>query len=495
MNRREGDGVRARARSALSRRLGIDTRALAALRIALGLLLLADLFLRSRDLVALYTSEGVLPRSVLTEAFPTFSKLTFHTATGGAWVQVLLFSLAGLVALALLAGYRTRLATLVSLVLLVSLQARNPMVLNAGDSVLRRLLFWSLLLPLGERWSVDALHGDGPRRRVSGVASAALLLQVVLIYAVNGLLKLRGDLWIQGRAIEYVFGLDQLTILLGDALAEYPLLLAAFDYLWMAMVLGSVLLVLLTGRARAAFAALFMAMHFGMFLTMRLGPFPLISIAALLPFLPPEIWDRVERRVSAPLGGRVETARLRRRIDRVRPNVPVELPPRVSRGARRLAPALASLFLAFVLVWNAASLGVVAVPDAVGSAVDPGERRWDMFAPEPRGDDGWYVVPGRTESGRTVDAFHGGRADWRRPPDLADAFPSHRWLVYLLNVRDADDEVRDRFGAYLCERWNADHGDDLRNLTVYSIEEPTRLDGPETTRRTVVTRRSCSGGT
>ncbi|MFC4551589.1 HTTM domain-containing protein, partial [Halorussus sp. GCM10023401] len=303
--------LRAGGRDALARRFGIDARALAALRISLGVLLLADLALRSRHLVAFYTDAGVLPTAVLREQAPGLARLSLHALSGAAWVQVALFLIAAAFALALLVGYRTTPVAVASWVLLVSLHARNPVVLNAGDSILRRLLFWGLFLPLGHRWSIDALRRGGVRGnasdrrdadsgpRVASAASAALLFQVVIIYAVNAAFKLRvGRSWESGEAIRYVFSLDRLTVLLGDYLAQYPTLLGFADRVWLGLLVTSVLLVVLTGRARAAFASLFVGMHLGMALTMRLGIFPLVSAAALLAFLPPSVWDAVERRAS-----------------------------------------------------------------------------------------------------------------------------------------------------------------------------------------------------
>ena len=45
--------------------LRLDTRSLAVFRVGLGLLLLADILERSRNLTAHYTDAGVLPRSLL----------------------------------------------------------------------------------------------------------------------------------------------------------------------------------------------------------------------------------------------------------------------------------------------------------------------------------------------------------------------------------------------------------------------------------------------
>lgn len=491
---RDGAGLNGllppRFRAAIARRVGIDPRGLGALRMSVGLLLLADLALRAGDLVAFYTDAGVLPRSVLAEEFPAFAAISIHALSGTAWFEGLLFLVAATVGVALVAGYHTRLATVISLLLLVSLHARNPILLNAGDSLLRRLLFWGLFLPLGGRWAVDAMGQRDRRDRVVGVATAALLLQVVLVYTTNAVFKLRGELWRSGEAIRYVFGLDHLTVGLGDALASYPTLLVALDRLWLAMLVGSVLLIVVTGRARTALVGLFVGAHLGMALTMRLGLFPLISIAALLPFLPPSAWDRIESVLAAvPDWLRVRVRAPAWRPPRLLPHAPAG----VADSVRQLAPTVVAVCLVLVLVWNAAAIGLVATPAGVTTTVDPEQHRWDMFAPEPRTTDGWYVVDGRLASGDRVDPLHGGDVTFERPPDLSATFPSHRWFVYLLDLqRPGYADLRPAFAGYLCRRWNADHADALVAVTVYFVAEPVRLDAPEDRHRVELYRGSCA---
>lgn len=464
-------------------RFRVDPRALAALRIALGLLLLADLVLRSRDLVVFYTDAGVLPRSVLRESFGGLAALSFaHGASGSPWMQGVLFALAAGFALALLLGYRTRLATAASFLLLVSLHARNPVLLNAGDSLLRRLLFWGLFLPLGGRWSVDALRGGRRDRPVASVATVAILLQVVLVYLVNGVIKLRGDAWLSGEAIRLVFQLDHLTVRLGDLLAGFPGLLEGLGWLWLTMVLASPLLVLLWGWPRAAFAGLFAGMHLGMALTMRLGLFPLISIAGLLPFLPPRVWDAPAARFGPALDRQFDLDAGWRRLDRTLPRLPrPSIRPDDRRRIRLGLQVVVAGLLVFVLVWNAASLGYATMPDGVTAVAEPTDRRWDMFAPNPRTNDGWFVAPAELESGGTVDAWSGGPVSWDRPPELARTFPSHRWFVYLLDLPGpGNDPLRQGFAEYLCRRWAADHDTELAAVRVVFVEERVRLDGPPT---------------
>ena len=87
------------ARLWFERRFRVDTRALAALRIALGTILLLDVLLRARHLAAFYTDAGVLPTSTLRAVVGTPALLSVHALSGSVWLQVCLFLAAGLAAL------------------------------------------------------------------------------------------------------------------------------------------------------------------------------------------------------------------------------------------------------------------------------------------------------------------------------------------------------------------------------------------------------------
>lgn len=453
----------------LQRRVAVDTRALAAVRVALGTLLLGDLLFRSRHLVAFYTDSGVLPRSLWRTAFAGYPLLSLHGLAGSAAVQALLFGLAGVAALAVLVGYRTRLAVLCSLLLLVSLQARNPLVLNGGDTLLRRLLFWGLFLPLGERLAVDATRSE-TRSEIANLATALVLGQVVLVYVSNAVLKFRGHAWPSGNAVRRVFGLDQFTVLAGDALATATPALVAVDYVWLALLVASPLLLVLTGRARTLLVGIFVAAHVSMALTLRVGLFPIVSIVGLLPFLPPAVWDRLWPATRPSL---------ERLVDRI-PRGPA-LP--TLGGLRR--PLLACL-LVVVVASNAATMGVVPSDD---SPVP--EQSWDMFAPAPPGVDGWFVAPATTASGHQVDAFTGRQLSWDRPPNLAETYPSARWRKYLMGLRGDSEALREALAATLCQRWNERHDDGVDEVRLVFVAEPTLLGEPDPRRREPLGRYDC----
>ncbi|WP_394329563.1 hypothetical protein [Haladaptatus litoreus] len=324
-------------------------------------------------------------------------------------------------------------------------------------------------------------------------ASAGLLVQVVIVYTANALFKLRGDMWMDGVAVQYIFSLQSYTTSFGDFLAQFPILLRLFDALWLALVISSVLLLLLTGWLRAAFASLFVAMHVGMLLTLHLSIFPLVSVVALVPFFPSVVWDAAER-ITDPLAESLDGYRWREKFERgaLPTRTSPTIPATVSRWAGRIATLVAACLLVSVLVWNAATLGYVQTPEQVNDVADPAEHRWSMFAPEPWGVDGWYVVPGTLESGRQVDAFHDSDVRWGRPTDASLGYPTHRWYKYLLDVQYPQNErLRPHFTDYVCDRWNSNHEDGLTDISVYYVRQPTTLDGPEPTERVKLTTRSC----
>jgi len=457
---------RTRARDILRDRIAVDARALAAFRIGLGTLLLADLLRRSGNLVAFYTDSGVVPRSALATQAPAFRHLSIHALSGSVWWQVTLFIIAGLAALSLLVGYRTTLATAISFVLLISLHARNPAILHGGDSLLRQLLLWAIFLPLGERWAVDAVHRDDrqARDRIVSLATAGLLLQVVIVYATNAVMKLRGDAWPDGMAVEYAFALTRHTSWAGEWIAQFPTVLTVANYFWLALLVVSPLLVVLTDWRRSALATAFVGCHAGLVVFMTLGTFPFISIVALLPFLHAGVWGRLsalsERQVE-PLADVFPAWRLR------------------SSTRGRLAVAtrvlVAGLLVTMVLI-NGISLGLVQPPgDPPDSVTDKG---WDMFAPRPPTEDSYYVVPATLESGERVDALREEPVTWQRPADVSDTFGNERWrkLLYQLDS-DPERQLREPLAGYLCSRWNQRHDDRMTHLRLVYVLDPT--DGGE----------------
>lgn len=477
------------AKDAFRRRLSADTRALAVLRVSLALLILADLLMRARDIVAFYTDAGVFPRETQTEIFAP-AAFSLHTLSGSVAAQSFLFVVAAAFALALLVGYRTKLVLFVSLVLLLSLQARNYYVLNAGDRLLRTTMFFCLFLPLGRRWSVDAYrkdrHGEEGDENIFSVATAVFLLHVVLVYTSNFLFKLHADgLWLTGDAVAHIMRMGRYTVLFGDYVADYTVLLVAANWIWLALLGGSVALVLAANHARAAVVAAYSVAHFGMLLTMRLGLFPLVSVAVLLPFLPSGIWDSLERRLpNAPSSVR----------ERLGSNERKATLTRLSLGRlRRVASVVAVFFLVFTAFWQAAALGYAPVPDAVGSdsEVDlPDHYSWSMFIVTSPPQDRWYVATATVGSDDVRMPIFADTEGTDRPPDVSDTYPTALWHRYMNSLRFAGEAEKRAFAGYLCRHAHEEY-EEAEEVSLDYVEQTTRTDGYGETERVEMLRQNC----
>ncbi|WP_247729503.1 HTTM domain-containing protein [Halovivax limisalsi] len=481
--------------AAIARRFEIDPRALAAFRIGLGTLLLVDLALRSRSLVAFYTDYGVLPREVL---FADYSDVySLHALSGEPWAIALLFAIAAAFAVAMTVGYRTRIATLGSWLLLYSLHVRNPMVLNGGDSLFRMLVLWAIFLPLGARWSVDAVRSTSERAdtgdAVASVATMALLLQIVLMYATNAVHKAEGDLWMEGEAVLYIMQVDQFTVYLGNHIGEFHGLLRVVTVAWLGLLVAAPLLLVCTGWRRSLLATAYVGMHLGMAATMRIDIFPIVVIVGFIPFYGPTVWDRVER-LATERGLTRRGSRLAAGLDRHRPAGPTiaiddvasrravrrTIRESAGRGRTLFATVLPWFLLVLVVLSNAQAVDYAEVPDPAEEVLDTArlEQSWSMFAPNPIRTTSWHAAPGELADGTEIDVMYERSVTFDRPPDIDATYPSARWRKYLSNVRSGDNtNHRSYFANYLCDSWNRSHETDVERVTVERLSERTDPDG------------------
>lgn len=486
----------AAAREALRERaaphLGIDPRALGAFRIGLALLLLGDLLVYRLPVVdAFYTDDGVLPRSTLAELYPFLETVSIHAASGSARVQTGLLALGACAAVCLLVGYRTRASTALSLVLLASLYARNPFAINGGNTILLVLLFLSLFLPLDARWSLGAGRPSrpGPRdgadggatdggesgagRRVCSLGTAVTLLTLVSIYAANVVSKYRSDAWMSGVAVPRIFQIEEFVVLLGPFVSDHAAVLAAINWLWIALLSASVLLVAATGWLRTGVALAFVSAHLGMAATMRLGVFPFVMVAVLLLCFPPRVWDAVGALASSLPGSSRFAARAYRSDGGSATEPASTAASRARRGVRVGATVLLAGVFVALLIWQAAGVGLVDLP-ASESTGELSEVSWSFFAPNPPDTSSWYVARATLESGETVDAVDGGPVAFDRPPDAADTYPTTLWHQFGHRVRYAGETQYRPVAAYVCERADPD----AESVTVFHVEQEVGPHGP-----------------
>lgn len=281
---------------------GIDLRTLALFRILLGVYILIDLAMRSRDLVEHYTDAGVMPRSVQIDHLYV-TTWSFHLANGAAWFQGLLFGISGFAALCLIAGWRTRFMTVISWGLMLSVQNRNTFILSGEDNLSLLLLFWALFLPLGARYSVDAALDKTQsfvKNEYASFATGALLLQGMSMYFFSALLKTHPIWFKDGTAVHYALQLDYLVTAFSLWFRQFQDLMTGLTYyVYLLELVGPFLIFspLFHRTLRMTFMLAFMSMHLAFLLFLEIGFFPLISIIMNLTFMPGWMWDAIARRL------------------------------------------------------------------------------------------------------------------------------------------------------------------------------------------------------
>jgi hypothetical protein len=206
-------------------------------------------------------------------------------------------------------GYRTRWAHAAALICRVSLNSRLAVLENGGDMVINILCIFSLALPLGQRFSLDAWKRSlqpspltaarDPNQPVYSLAMAGLIVQFALIYFFNVLSK-HGDAWRDGEAIHYALHLDKFVTPLGVWMREHtpPELMRVMTWSVLATEwLGFALIItpLFKNLARAIAIVVMPALHLSFALGLDLGLFSPAMIAFYPLLLTREHWDALAR--------------------------------------------------------------------------------------------------------------------------------------------------------------------------------------------------------
>jgi hypothetical protein len=440
--------------------VGIDPRSLAVFRMAMGALLLGDLAIRAMDLKAMYTDEGMFPRSEICYHYTTIWNWSFNFGSGIASYQAMLFAVAAVLGLALLIGLETHLATIGSWLMLVSLHHRVPPILSGADVLLRMLLFWAMFLPLGRVWSLDTWRErwrSGAlaeiRAPVLSFGSAAILLQIGLMYLFSAIFKSNLS-WLHGDVISRSLRHDFFASQMGPYLLHFPWLLSGLT--WGTFILEWAALPLLffpnrTPSLRLCALAALALMHLGIFLSMKVDLFSPTALAGLTLFLPAEFWDS---RLLARFSSQPEAAK------------------QSSEGAKIQAQGLGFYFkesICLLLLMNVVLININSLPSHPLTVSPPLKtsflktacgfgQKWSMFDNVPS-KSGWYVAWAKLRDGSDVDLLRkGSTLDWTKPYFPASMYPNYRWRKCFREMAYTDEQGYQVFRApvaeFLCRDWN-----------------------------------------
>lgn len=458
----------------------LDLRSLALFRIALGWVTLSEFVSRWGDLPAFYAPDGILPLDALGPMPPIFLQLFLHPVTepwtaGFIWVGIA----AGLL---LAVGCRPRLMAAICAFLLVSLNHRNELVLHLADRLQVLFLLWACLLPIGARWSADAIRSGGRSRDgrelpdpFLSIAAVGLHLQVAVVYFTTGMLKARQSSWLDGTHLGLT--LDRIEYLKAPGMILRELTLLHAPLTWTVLVMQVAGGVLLLGpwryrRLRLGVVAGLVLLQVGMGSGLHVGLFPWVSIAGLLALIPPGTWGGAASKTT-PIRPRVEP-----------PGVPLTRAGHVVAAAMLIILVVESLNDHLQFLSDRGLIGRVPAGHNL-------MQRWTMFT-GPAEHAGWFVVAGLTESGDTINLLRGGTPpDWSPPPDPWNDFPNYRWRILLANTLSHGTQTPRQEGylRYVARTWNEAEPVE-RNVVAVSLIQlrylPGSPAGPEGARPVVL---------
>ena len=450
----------------------LDVRSLAMFRIFAGLIILADLIFRLPTLCELFTEQGFMTRSFAAEYYQVQSGEYWHFAIwslywicGAAWWHYLLFWLAAVFATMLVLGYRTRLATVGSWALLASLHTANPFVITSGDTIFRLSLFWSIFIPLGQVWSLDArrknrIHpagvsneSDDQGRAIFSMATVCFIIQFMILYIFTGIAKCNSD-WFSGEAMHYVLRLNIYVYSFGTAMLKYPLLLKFIAYatLFTELILIWCLLIPWKNAMwRGVVLLTFVGFHVGIMLALEIGFFSLICIAIWTAFLPSQFWKLMPNRLNSD-----------------------SLPSYVPRANHPAVSLFCAATIGFVIVLHLFNTGSPVFKKLLPYAIQPYahwlalDQRFQMFGRPPRFNP-WFVYEATLANGKTVNPFQEPPGEPTSNPDelhqppvnYRKNLPTFHWRkVHRNMVSPAMEPYRERLAEYAVQKWNSEHAEE-----------------------------------
>jgi hypothetical protein len=281
---------------------GADKRSLAFFRFFISMVVIGDLIDRGQDLRAHYTDWGIFPRWDAIRYTTNEYFYIVHFINGDVPFMALLFILHGLFAFCYAIGWHTKLSGFLTWYMTTSLQGAFTFVGHGGDMLLRFLLFWSLFLPCGEVWSVDAALQTNPSIRSGStnyrhlsVGTIAYLAQLFLMYQTSYVHKSADEWRVTGTSVYYALNIDYFqTDFARNVLLKFPEVLKYMSILVLKWELWGPLFWIIPIKTHwcRMFACLgFWGLHLGFQSGLRLGLFFWVCMAGPIPLIPSWFWD------------------------------------------------------------------------------------------------------------------------------------------------------------------------------------------------------------
>ncbi|NRA13094.1 MAG: HTTM domain-containing protein [Crocinitomicaceae bacterium] len=406
----------------------LDLRSLAIFRVAIALCIISDLLSRFRYIEFFQTGEGFLPQRLdlgLQRFLP-------HNWDNTYSFQVVLFCLALIFAVMLLVGWRTKLATFLSWLMLISLHSRLEISTDGSDIFLRGLLLWSMFLPLGSHWSVDSKNVDQNKKFTEcfSLGGTAIILFFIFYYFSAGLSKLNDD-WLVNSALEIILRQELWLRSTGSILSEYPGFLKILSPTIVVFEIVAPFALLLPHRffkLRLIAIGSFVVFQFGMGICLDLNMMPWIATAAILLFVPSAFWAKLSPQNSTLHS---ERNRLKNTI---------------------LIPLMIVVFGGFFLQKAGGSQPASSVLYTAGLYTT-----WSFYDHPPQVDYDYRIVA-ELENGKTVKVLSSlnEQPNWKNST-MNNLWQNYRFKYYLETISYENTEEGHVFLKWIVKQWEAEH--------------------------------------
>ncbi len=292
-----------------------DPRALGLFRIFFGLLCLWDVARRVPYITLFYSNKGVLTNHYGLFRQPSEYVFSLMYNLSRPNEVAIFFGFTAICLIFYTLGLYTRVFQFLVAICMWSIHGRNTIIENGGDVVLNIWLLWTLFLPLGRRFSLDALRlglrnesepdaaalnaRERDTRPVWSLAMFAVLCQLSVIYFFNTVHK-GGRTWQDGTALAWVLEQDRIATPFGQWVQDALPMAFTQALSWGTLVIeGIAPLLLLTPFAvvwsRRAAILLLSGLHLGIFLMTDVGLFSPTMMVSYLLLLTPRDFDALSR--------------------------------------------------------------------------------------------------------------------------------------------------------------------------------------------------------
>ncbi|MFO0909537.1 MAG: HTTM domain-containing protein [Isosphaeraceae bacterium] len=209
----------------------ISARPLAAFRVVIGVLAIAQVVLLSFDVDYWLTDQGLVQGAEARTLAGPLRPSPLQWVQDPITIRAVLAA-TGLVAAAVAVGWHTRLATIALYLLMLSIHHRNILTNCGPDNLLLLLIFYLMISPCGRAYSLDARREAKRRGTVAEPiivpwAQRLIQLHLSLIYFDTAVLKCAGTTWLGGTALHFVLYNSEVGRFDFSFLNQYPVLISA----------------------------------------------------------------------------------------------------------------------------------------------------------------------------------------------------------------------------------------------------------------------------